>query len=232
MSPARQDVEAGAAETTIAVGGRTVSGLVVHATSAVALCAIAHGAGNDMRHPFFQGIAQGLAGGGVSSLRFNFPYMEEGRRAPDRPALLMETWRAALGEAARQAKRRPLVASGKSLGGRMASLVAAEDGDAFAARALVFFGYPLHAPGKPDQARDQQLPSITVPMLFLQGTADPLARFDLMRALTERLGSRATLRPVEGGDHSFRVRGAKRPDDEIGRDLGATAADWIAQAVG
>jgi predicted alpha/beta-hydrolase family hydrolase len=109
----------------------------------------------------------------------------------------------------------------------MASVLAAEDGEAFPAAALVFFGYPLHPPGRPDRLRDAHLPSVRVPMLFIQGTADALASFDLVRGLVDRLGPRARLRVVEGGDHSFRVRGARRPDREVGRDLGLVAAEFV-----
>jgi predicted alpha/beta-hydrolase family hydrolase len=201
------------------------------ARGAVAVCVAAQGAGASTRTPFFDGIAEGLVAGGVSCLRFDFPYTRAGKRAPDRPPVLLEAWREVLGIAAQRARGLPLVASGKSLGGRMASLLAAEDGDAFAARALVFFGYPLHAPGRADAPRTQHLPSITVPMLFIQGTADALARFDLVEDTVRSL-KLAQLHAVEGGDHSFRVRGRKRPDDEIGRELGAVAADFIGGVVG
>ena len=189
------------------------------AEHAVAVCVIAHGANNDMHHPFFQGIAEALAAQGISSLRFNFPYKDAGRGYPDRPPVLIEAWREAM------------AAGGKSLGGRMASMLAAEDGPAFAGRGVVFFGYPLHAPGRPEKVRDDHLASVTVPMLFIEGTADPLARFDLIQAVVERLGPRARLHVVEGGDHSFRVRGRKRPDDEIGRELGDVAASFIREVV-
>ena len=123
------------------------------------------------------------------------------------------------------------MAAGKSLGGRMASILASEDGEAFAARALVFFGYPLHAPGRPDAPRTAHLDRVTVPMLFIQGTADPLARFDLVEETVDALKERARLHVVEGGDHSFRVRRRKRPDDEIGRELGTAAAVFIRAVV-
>jgi predicted alpha/beta-hydrolase family hydrolase len=146
--------------------------------------------------------------------------------------VVIEEWRDALREAGERGGGLPLVGSGKSFGGRMASLLAAEEGERFDGRALVFFGYPLHAPGKADRPRDEHLPNITVPMLFIEGTKDPLARFDLIQDLVKRLGSKARLHVVEGGDHSFRVRGAKRTDDEIGRELGAVAAGFIADVVG
>ena len=114
----------------------------------------------------------------------------------------------------------------------MASMVAAEDGDVFPATSLVFFGYPLHAPGRIDRPRDAHLPEVRVPMLFIQGDADPLARFDLVESLVDRLKPRARLHRVEGGDHSFRVRRTKRPDTEIGRDLAAVATAFITHIVG
>jgi predicted alpha/beta-hydrolase family hydrolase len=208
-----------------------MSGIWSPASPAVATAVVAHGAGAGMKHPFLAGIAEGLAAGGVSTLRFNFPYMEEGRRSPDRAPVLMDAWRAGLDEAQRRAKGGPVVASGKSLGGRMASMLAAQDGPGFAAKAIIFFGYPLHAPGRPGQPRDAHLSQVEVPMLFIQGTADALASFELMRALVKRLGPRARLHTVEGGDHSFRVRGARRPDVELGRELGSVAAEFIGQTV-
>jgi predicted alpha/beta-hydrolase family hydrolase len=211
--------------------GRTLSALWTAAPDARAVALVAHGAGNDMRNAFLGGVADGLASNGVSVMRFNFPFTEEGRRSPDRAPVLMETWRAALEEAGRRAGRLPLVASGKSLGGRMASMLAAEMGGGFPPAALVFFGYPLHSPGKPEQLRDAHLSAIRIPMLFVQGTADALGRFDLVQSLVERLGAPARLHVVEGGDHSFRVRGARRPDGEIGQELGTVAADFIRQVV-
>ena len=202
------------------------------ADQAIAVAVVAHGANNDTGTPFFEGVAQGLTEHGVSSLRFDFAYATAGRRYPDRPAIVLEEWRAALREARERGGGVSLVASGKSFGGRMASLLAAEEGERFEGRALVFFGYPLHAPGKADRPRDEHLPDITVPMLFIEGTSDPLARFDLMQDLVKRLGPTARLHVVEGGNHSFRVRGAKRPDQEIGRELGAVAAGFIAEVVG
>lgn len=208
-------------------GERKLSGLWTTAPDERAVAIVAHGAGAGMEHPFMAGSARGLAEGGISVMRFNFPYVEEGRRSPDRAPVLLEAWRAALAEAGDRGSGLPLVASGKSLGGRMASMLAAEEGRSFAAKAIVFFGYPLHAPGKADQPRVAHLPEVTVPMLFIQGTQDALARFDLIESLVGRLGSRARLHAVEGGDHSFRVRGAKRPDGEIGRELGGVAAVFI-----
>ena len=212
-------------------GERTLSGVWTPAGGAEAVAVLAHGAGAGMDHPFMAGAAEGLVDGGVSAMRFNFPFVEQGRRSPDRPPVLMHAWRAALEEGQRRSGGLPLAAGGKSLGGRMASMVAAEDGEKFVAGALVFFGYPLHAPGRADQPRDSHLPGVTVPMLFIQGTDDSLATFGLIEALIERLGPRARLHAVPGGDHSFRVRGARRPDAETGRELGGIAAAFLREVL-
>src|SRR5436309_2710800 len=210
----------------------SLSALWGDAPDAVAVAVLAHGAGNDMRTPLLAGVAEGLGANGVSCMRFNFPYTEQGRRSPDRPPVLIEAWRAALDEARRRARGLRLAAGGKSLGGRMASMAAAEDPGGFPAAGLVFFGYPLHAPGRPDRLRDAHLAKVAVPMLFIQGTADPLADFSLLHEVIDRLGPKAQLHAVEGGDHSFRVRGARRPDTEIGEELGAVAASFIRELVG
>ena len=219
-------------EVSFSGAGRELRGLWTAAPDAVAAAVVAHGAGAGMQHPLIAAIAEGLAAERVSVLRFDFPYMQDGRRYADRPPVLIEAWRGALAFAAQTATGLPLVASGKSLGGRMASMMAAKDGDGFPARGIVLFGYPLHAPGKRDQPRDQHLASITVPMLFIQGTADPLAEIASMQAVVGRLGPLARIHVVEGGDHSFRVRGRKRPDPEIGRELGGIAASFVNGIVG
>jgi predicted alpha/beta-hydrolase family hydrolase len=211
--------------------GRTHTGLWAVPDQHTAVAVVAHGANNDMRHAFFEGVSEGLVEGGIAALRFNFPYKDAGRSYPDRPRTLMESWQAALAEARRRSMGRPIVASGKSLGGRMASMVAAEYPDRWPANGLVFFGYPLHAPGQTDALRDGNLLWVPGPMLFIEGTHDSLARFDLISGVVERLGDRATMHVVEGGDHSFRVKGHKRPDDEIGRELGGVAATFIRDQV-
>lgn len=184
---------------------------------------LAHGAGGSMADPLLEGVAEALADAGVGCLRFNFLYRELGRRAPDREPLLREAWSAAFEHASRG--HGPLWAGGKSLGGRIASVMVADG--SLPAAGLVLVGYPLHPPGRPDRIRDAHLPDIDVPMLFLQGTADPFARWDLLTATLEPLGDRATLHPVDGGDHSFRMRGRRRDDQGTGRDLGAVAAAFI-----
>ena len=184
---------------------------------------LAHGAGNDMNAPLLAGFADGAATAGVACLRFNFPFTERGRRGPDREPVLREVWRAAFERAGDTGD--PAWAGGKSLGGRIASMMAA-DGSLDPA-GLVFLGYPLHPPGRTDRIRDAHLPDVPVPMLFLQGTADPFARWDLLTATVDRLGGRATLHPIEGGDHSFRVRGRPRDDPGTGSALGEAAARFI-----
>lgn len=219
-------------EIALPFGDQELPGIWEEAPEAVATCVVAHGANNDMRHAFFTGVAAGLVGEQVSALRFNFPYKARGRAYPDRPPILLDAWRAALAEAIRRSEERPVAASGKSLGGRMASVLAAEEGERFEGSALVFFGYPLHAPGKSDSPRVEHLPAVTVPMLFIEGTKDPLARFDLIQDLVRRLGPRARLHVIEGGDHSFRVRAVKRQDREIGEELGRVAAGFIREVTG
>jgi predicted alpha/beta-hydrolase family hydrolase len=162
---------------------------------------VAHGAGAGMDHPFIEGFCEELSATGVSALRFNFPYLEAGRRSPGSPKDATAAFVAAFDAAtARTGGRRPVFAGGKSYGGRMASMAAA---DGMPAAGLVFLGYPLHAPGKTDQVRDAHLYALTQPMLFLQGTKDPFADPDVLRGVLQKLGERATYVPFEGAGHSF-----------------------------
>src|SRR3954466_13118779 len=141
-------------------------------------------------------------------LRFNFPYREAGRKFPDRPPAAISAWRAAMEAAAARSGGEPIWAAGKSFGGRMASMAVA---DGMPAAGLVYLGYPLHPPGKPEKLRDEHLYRIDVPMLFLQGTRDPFAKPELFVGVLKKLGSKAERVPIEGGDHSFRVPGKKVP---------------------
>lgn len=162
---------------------------------------VAHGAGAGMDHPFLVGFAEALAAEGISALRFNFPYLEAGRRAPDAPANAIAAFRAAFDEASRRVTAgRPVLGGGKSYGGRIASMAAAEG---MPAAGLAFLGYPLHPPGKPERARDGHLYGLTQPMLFLQGTKDPFATPEVLSRVLERLGKRATYVSFEGAGHSF-----------------------------
>ena len=185
---------------------------------------IAHGAGSGMDHPFLVGFTRAMNDLGVATMRFNFPYMEAGRRSPDRPPVAVAAWKAAFAEAGSRARGAPVAAGGKSFGGRMASVAAAEGMEA---AGLVFLGYPLHPPGKPERIRDEHLYGIRAPMLFLQGTRDSFADPALLATVVKKLGRRATLHPVEGGDHSFKVRGSKATPREVGASLAPPAAAFV-----
>lgn len=193
--------------------------------SAFATVVVAHGAGAGMDHPFIAGFARACVDEGLATMRFNFPYIEAGRRSPDTEAVLRDAWRAAFGAASDRSKGEPVWASGKSLGGRIASMCAA-DAEIHPA-GLVFLGYPLHPPGRPERIRDEHLYRIEVPMLFLQGTSDPFASTDLLRRVVKKLGDRATLVPFEGAGHSFEVRGRKRDAREVGAALAPHATAFI-----
>jgi hypothetical protein len=196
---------------------------------AVATLVVAHGAGAGMDHPFMAGFARAIAGHGVATLRFNFPYIERGRRSPDAEGVLRATWLAAFEDARSRSDGRPVLAGGKSLGGRIASMTVA---DGMPAAGLVFLGYPFHPPGKPERVRDEHLYRITVPMLFIQGTADPFAKPDIVRRVLTKLGRLAEHVPIEGGDHSFNVRGQKRDAREVGETLAGQAAPFVLRVAG
>jgi uncharacterized protein len=196
---------------------------------ATATLVVAHGAGAGMDHAFLVGFCRAMGEAGVSTLRFNFPYVERGRRSPDPERVLRETWLAAFEDATGRAGTRPVLTGGKSLGGRIASMCVA---DGMPAAGLVFLAYPLHPPGKTDRLRAEHLARIEVPMLFLQGTRDPFARPDLLAGVLKGLGDRATLVPIEGGDHSFRVRGERTDDRTIGAALAGEAAPFVRGVAG
>jgi predicted alpha/beta-hydrolase family hydrolase len=165
----------------------------------VASLVVAHETGGSAS--VLAGFCRAIADEAVATMRFNFQYIERGRRSPDNERVLRETWLAAF-EAAKAAGDRPVLVGGKSLGGRIASMCVA---DGMPAAGLVFLGYPLHPPGRPERIRDEHLYRVEVPMLFVQGTADPFARPELVEKVMDRLGERATLEKIEGGDHSFKV---------------------------
>ena len=188
---------------------------------------LGHGAGADMTNAFLSAVHEGLAARGAVVLKFNFAYTEAGRKAPDAPAKLVATYRAAAAWLAAQpeAEGRPLVLGGKSMGGRIASHLAAE-GDR--ADGLLFLGYPLHPAGRPGTLRDRHLASVEAPMLFVTGTRDALCDLALLRPVLERLGGRATLALIEDGDHSFHVRRASGRDDLAAREEVIEAgARWL-----
>jgi predicted alpha/beta-hydrolase family hydrolase len=186
---------------------------------------IAHGAGAGYRHPFLLGFARGMRDQGVATLRFNFPYVEAGRRMPGPAAHAVATWAAALAFVGERSGTEPLWASGKSYGGRMASMAAAEA--AIAPAGLVYLGYPLHPPGDPSKARMAHLPAVPQPQLFVEGTNDPF--IDPHSQLEQAVGScqDATIAWIEGGGHSFEVKGRKRPADEVGAGLAPLVVEFL-----
>lgn len=211
--------------------GQRVSGLLQVPAQARACYVLAHGAGSGMAHPFMATIAQGLAGRGIASLRYQFPYMERGSRRPDVPRIAHATVRAAVAEAGRQLPGLALFAGGKSFGGRMTSQAQALS-PLPGVRGLVFLGFPLHPAGKPADERAAHLSDVAVPMLFLQGTRDELAQPELLQAAVRRLGSHATLQLFEHADHSFHVPARSgRTDAQVIDELLAAIATWVEEVL-
>jgi uncharacterized protein len=203
--------------------GSHVSGILTTAESPRAALALAHGAGAGMRHPFMEAMALRLADRGITVLRYQFPYMEAGRKRPDRPPEAHAAVRAAAAAIVERAGGAPVFAGGKSFGGRMTSGAAAES-PLPGVRGLVFLGFPLHPAGRPATTRAEHLQQVEAPMLFVQGTRDRLAELDLLRPVVDRLGERASLHVVDGADHSFHLlKRSGRTDQE--------ALDEVADAV-
>jgi hypothetical protein len=193
---------------------------------------VAHGAGNDMHAPLLVHFTEGLGRSGHLSLRFNFPYKEKGQKAPDPAEKLIQTWQAAF----EFVKSHPrfgtprIVAGGKSMGGRIASQIAADG--LFPANALVFLGYPLHPPGRKDQLRDAHLYRLTVPMLFFAGTRDPLCDLGLLKPVVGRLQAPAVIEVVEGGDHSFVLpKSSKISEEQVYNGILKRTIAWLKQTV-
>lgn len=208
-----------------------VSGILNLPKGADALLVFAHGAGAGMRHSFMERMSELLGEQGIGTLRYQFPYMEAGRKQPDRPATLEATVRAAVAAAAAAAPGLPLFAGGKSMGGRMTSGAAA-NALIPGVRGLVFFGFPLHPPKSPGVARAEHLARVAVPMLFIQGTRDSLADLTLIRDVLGQLGQRAVLHIVEGGDHSFHVpKRSGRTDADALVEIVTTVRGWMSHAL-
>jgi predicted alpha/beta-hydrolase family hydrolase len=206
---------------------RRVSGLLQAPKGARACYVLAHGAGAGMTHPFIAAIADGLSEHGIATLRFQFPYMEQRSKRPDAPKLAQATVRAAVAEASRLVPRLPLVAGGRSFGGRMTSQAQAAS-PLPGVRGLAFLGFPLHAAGSPSKERAAHLFEVKIPMLFLQGTRDALADIGLMRKLVRELGKRASLVSIKNGDHSF--HGPARTgwnDADVRIEMLHALAKWI-----
>src|SRR3989454_8049715 len=203
-----------------------VSGLLLRPDGARFLYVLAHGAGAGMRHLLLETVARLLGERGVGTLRYQFPYMERRASRPDPPAVAAAAVRAAVAEAGRVAPGLPLVAGGKSFGGRMTS-TAQTEAPLPGVRGLVFLGFPLHPPGRPGDSRAEHLAQVQVPMLFLQGTRDDFADLKLLKPLVQRLGQRATLHLVEGGGHSFHVlKRSGRADADVLEERTAAVEEW------
>ena len=234
-----KDVETGARtlrerEVWIEVAGAgRVSGLLLGPAEPAGLLVFGHGAGAGMRHTFMETTATALAERGVGSLRYQFPYVEAGRRAPDRTPVLVAAVRAAVEAGVELARDLasgsdcPVVAGGKSMGGRMTSTAAA-DAPLPGVEGLVFFGFPLHPAGRPGTERANHLADVGLPMLFLQGTRDTLADLDLLRPVLAELEPRPTLHVVQDADHGFHVpKRTGRKDREVIDELAAATAAWV-----
>lgn len=208
---------------------RRVSALLQIPPAATACYVLAHGAGAGMEHASMTTVAVELAARSIATLRFQFPYMELGSRRPDPPPVCHATVRAAVAEAARRAPTLPLFAGGRSFGGRMTSQAQAIE-PLPGVKGLAFLGFPLHAAGKPSAERAEHLREVKIPMLFLQGTRDELAKLDLLQPLIDQLGPRATLKLLQDADHSFHVPARTgRKDPEVRAEMLDALAAWIAQ---
>jgi uncharacterized protein len=204
-----------------------VSGLLMNPPEARALLILAHGAGAGMRHRFLDQAAVKLSAANVATLRYQFPCMEKRRKRPDSEAVLKDTVRAAVAAAHKLVGDLPLFAGGKSMGGRMTSLAAAQE-PLDGVRGLIFFGFPLHAAGRPGAERGAHLTDVRIPMLFLQGSRDALADLKLLKPLCAKIGESAELMVVEGGDHSFHMsKSAKRSDEEVLDSVVEKTTAWI-----
>jgi hypothetical protein len=209
----------------------TVSALLMRPMKARACYVFAHGAGAGMTHAFMTEAAEGLAARGIATLRYQFPYMEKASKRPDPPVIAHAAVRAAITAAAQHCPGLPLIAGGKSFGARMTSQAQAK-APLPGVAGLAFFGFPLHPAGKPSSERADHLADVHVPMLFLQGTGDKLAEFDLLRPVVKILGSRATLHLVDGADHSFHVpRRSGRNDREVMAEILDAFAAWAVKLV-
>ncbi len=208
-----------------------VSGLLLAPQAARACYVLAHGAGAGMNHPFMAAVATGLGERGIATLRYQFPYMEQGGKRPDPPKVAHAAVRAAVAEAGRLLPGMPLIAGGKSFGGRMTSQAQALEPLA-GVRGLAFLGFPLHPAGKPSQERGQHLLDMRIPMLFLQGTRDALAMLGELEPLCAALGPRATLMLYADADHSFHVPARTgRKDAQVRAEMLDALVAWTDRVI-
>ena len=208
-----------------------VSGLLLNPSQARACYVLAHGAGAGMNHPFMAAVAAELATRDIATLRYQFPYMERGAKRPDPPQLAQATVRAAVAAALVLLPNHPLVAGGKSFGGRMTSQAQATT-PLEGVCGLAFLGFPLHPAGRPSQERGAHLSDVQIPMLFLQGARDNLATRDQLEPLCKKLGRRATLNLFADADHSFHVpaRSGRKDAQVLGEMIDAFIA-WFGSAI-
>lgn len=212
--------------------GAGVAGLLNLPAQARACLVVAHGAGAGMQHPFMGQVASGLAERGIGTLRYQFPYMQKGSRRPDPPKVCHATVRAAIATAGRLAPSLPLLAGGRSFGGRMTSQAQAA-APLPAVRGLVFLGFPLHPARQPSDTRAEHLSSVRIPMLFLQGTRDELAVLELLEPVVRRLGDLATLKLFADADHSFHVPARSgRNDAQVRSEMLDALASWTESIIG
>lgn len=193
---------------------------------------IAHGAGNDMHSKFISTLHEGIAEHNILTVKFNFPYKEQGRKAPDRPAVLEAAWQAVIDAVLEKTQLAPekLILSGKSMGGRYASMVASQK-SGFGG--VILYGYPLHAVGKTDKLRAGHLSAISAPMLFFQGTRDALCHLDQLQAVLKTLPVKSDLHIIEGGDHSFKVlKRFNRSEEAVMDEVIKASAAWILRRAG
>jgi hypothetical protein len=217
--------------TLIVDAGRQVSALLDAPPQPLACYVLAHGAGAGMTHPAMAAVATELAQRNIATLRYQFPYMEDGSKRPDPPALCHATVRAAVVAAAGLLPNLPLIAGGRSFGGRMTSQAQAK-APLPGVRGLAFIGFPLHPAGKPSDERAAHLSDVRIPMLFLQGTRDALAELSLLRPVVDRLGTRATLTLLEDADHSFHVPAKTgRKDADVRREMLDALAAWAMSVI-
>jgi uncharacterized protein len=210
---------------------RRVSALFQLPPAAKACFVFAHGAGAGMDHPSMAAVAVELAARSIGTLRFQFPYMERGTRRPDPPSVCHAAVRAAVAEAARLAPTLALIAGGRSFGGRMTSQAQAIK-PLVGVKGLAFIGFPLHPAGKPSAERAEHLREVNIPMLFLQGTRDELAKLELLQPVIDSLGACATLKLLQDADHSFHVPARTgRKDAEVRAEMLDALAKWIEQAI-
>jgi len=204
-----------------------VSALLLRPLDADSLLVLAHGAGAGMRHPFMEALAVRLADLRIATFRYQFPYIEQGRKRPDYQPILLKTVRSAVAAASAVSDGLPLFAGGKSMGGRMTSLAASKD-VLTSIRGIVFFGFPLHPAQKPGTERSEHLREVGVPLLFLQGTRDKMAPLDLLEPVCQDLLQATRLHVVEAADHGFHVlKRSGRTDDEVQDELANATRSWI-----